>query len=405
MTEKNNYISFFKPSIGEEEIRDVNECLRSGWLTTGKFAKHFESDFAEYMGRDFAVALNSCTAALHLALEAIGLQANDLVLVPTYTFAATAEVVRYFNAVPVLVDSREDDFNIDMEQAAETLKKITAGEAVAGVPKKHNGVKAIIPVHFGGHAVDIDRCIELCGEYDLKLIEDCAHCCPAYYRDENGAWKMVGASADIACYSFYANKTITTGEGGMALTDNREWADKMRIMSLHGISKDAWKRFSREGSWHYDITAPGFKYNMTDIAAAIGVNQLKKADFFHSERRRIATEFSKKLADIPGITLPLEQKDVKHSWHLYLIRVDEQICGISRNTFIEKLTEDGIGTSVHYIPLHMHSYYVENYGYKPEDFPVARKLYVQAISLPIYPGLSDKEIDRICEAVSQKFEK
>ena len=401
MTEKNNYIPFFKPSIGEEEIRDVNECLRSGWLTTGKFAKQFENDFSEYMGADFAVALNSCTAALHLALEAIDLKENDLVLVPTYTFAATAEVVRYFNAVPVLVDSGEIDFNMDMEHAAEILQKIAAGEAVTGVPEKHNGVKAMIPVHFGGQAIDVNRCVELCRQYDLKLIEDCAHCCPAHYKDSNGNWQMVGASADIACYSFYANKTITTGEGGMACTDNEEWADRMRVMSLHGISKDAWKRFSREGSWYYEITAPGFKYNMPDIAAAIGVNQLKKADAFYAERKRIAELFSKNMADIPGIILPAERVDVKHSWHLYLIRVDQEVCGISRNTFIEKMTEAGVGTSVHYIPLHMHPYYIENYGYKPEDFPVAYKLYEQVISLPIYPGLTDAEIDYICETVLQ----
>ena len=402
MTIETDYIPFFKPSIGEEEVRDVNECLRSGWLTTGKYAKQFEQDFAGYMGRKFGVALNSCTAALHLSLEAIGLKEGDLVLVPTYTFAATAEVVRYFNAVPVLVDAGELDFNMDMEKAAGILDRITLGQPVCGVPQKHNGVKAMIPVHFGGQAVDVNRCLELCRKYKLKLIEDCAHCCPAHYLDADGNWQMVGSSADIACYSFYANKTITTGEGGMALTDNEEWADRMRVMSLHGISKDAWKRFTREGSWYYEITAPGFKYNMPDVAAAIGGNQLQKADAFYAERKRIAGIFSQKLAGIPGVILPVEREDVRHSWHLYVIRIDQDICGIGRNDFINKLTESGIGTSVHYTPLHMHPYYVENFGFKPSDFPAAYKLSQQVISLPIYPGLTGAEIDRVCDTV-RKF--
>lgn len=399
MTDESEYISFFKPTIGDAEIRDVNECLRSGWLTTGKFARKFEADFAEFMGADYGVAVNSCTAALHLALEAIGLKANDLVLVPTYTFAATAEVVRYFNAIPVLVDCRESDFNMDMELAGIILDKIGKGQSVPGVPKNHNGVKAMIPVHFGGQAVDVHHCKDLCREYDLKLIEDCAHCCPAHYKDENGKWQMVGNSADIACFSFYANKTITTGEGGMALTDNEEWADRMRIMALHGISKDAWKRFSREGSWYYEITAPGFKYNMPDTAAAIGVNQLQKANDFYVERKRIAAIFTEKMSDIPGVVLPVERDDVKHSWHLYVIRVVEDVIGVSRNSFIEHLNNAGIGTSVHYLPLHMHPYYRENYAYKPDDFPVAQKLFNQVISLPIYPGLSASDIEHICGTV------
>jgi dTDP-4-amino-4,6-dideoxygalactose transaminase len=395
------YIPFFKPSIGDEEIRDVTECLKSGWLTTGKFAKQFESDFAEYIGAEHAVALNSCTAALHLALEAVGLKEGELVIVPTMTFAATAEVVRYFNAIPVLVDCNESDFCMDMDKAEEILEKITSGKHVKGVPVDHKGLKAIIPVHYGGQAVDVNKCLELCRKYNLKLIEDCAHCCPAYYKDSEGEWQMVGSSADIACYSFYANKTITTGEGGMATTDNEEYADRMRVMSLHGISKDAWKRFSKEGSWYYEIVAPGFKYNMPDTAAAIGVNQLKKADAFHAERKRIAEQFSKLLSDIPGITLPIERDDVKHSWHLYVIRIDKDICGISRNEFIEKLNEAEIGTSVHYTPLHLHPYYIEKFGYEPGDFPVASKLFEEIVSLPIYPGLSKEQIERMTSVIKQ----
>ncbi len=399
MNDDSDFISFFKPCIGDEEIADVTECLMSGWLTTGRFAKQFETDFAGYMGGKFAVALNSCTAALHLALEAIGLKEGDLVLVPAYTFAATAEVVRYFNATPVLVDSRESDFNMDMGKARETVVRVLSGDDVVGVPERHNGFKAIIPVHFAGQAVDVPLCVELCREFGLKLIEDCAHCCPARYLDSDGSWKPVGSSADIACYSFYANKTITTGEGGMVLTDNEDWADRMRIMSLHGISKDAWKRFSKEGSWYYEIVSPGYKYNMSDVAAAIGVNQLKKSDSFHLARKRIASEFSERLSGMPGILLPMEREGVEHSWHLYIIRVEEHVCGISRNAFIERLRDAGIGASVHYMPLHMHPYYVEKYGYVPDSFPVARKLYEGAVSLPIYPGLSDQAIDKICTEI------
>ena len=243
--------------------------------------------------------------------------------------------------------------------------------------------------------MDIEKCQELCREYNLKLIEDCAHCCPAYYTDSNGKKQMVGSSADIACFSFYANKTITTGEGGMALTDDEELADRMRVMSLHGISKDAWKRFSREGSWYYEIVAPGFKYNMPDTAAAIGVNQLKKADAFFQERKIIAEKYSQALSDIEGIILPVEREGNESSWHLYVIRIDQEICGIRRNDLIDRLSDAEIGTSVHYTPLHMHPYYVERFGYLPDDFPVAKRLYEGMISLPIYPGLSDDDIDRI----------
>ena len=395
----NDYISFFKPTIGDEEIRDVTECLKSGWLTTGKFAKQFEADFAEYMGAKFAVAVNSCTSALHLALEAVGLQEGELVLVPTLTFAATAEVVRYFKAIPVLVDCNESDFCMNMNEAENILERISRGDSVPGVKLGHKGVKAIIPVHYGGQAVDMIKCLELCSQYNLKLVEDCAHCCPAYYRDADGEWKMVGSSADIACYSFYANKTITTGEGGMATTNDEELADRMRVMSLHGISKDAWNRFSKEGSWYYEIVAPGFKYNMPDTAAAIGVNQLKKADAFYEARKSVAAKLTAGLSGIAGITLPVEREDAKHSWHLYVIRIDANICEISRNELIDKLTEANIGSSVHYTPLHMHPYYTEKFDFKPSDFPVATKLFDEIVSLPIYPGLTDDEIARICKTI------
>ncbi len=389
------YISFHRPCIGQEEIDEVIECLKSGWLTTGGRAKKFEEDFSSYVGAKFSVAMNSCTAALHLALEAIGVGEGDLVLVPTMTFAATAEVVRYFNAIPVLVDSHEDDCCIDMSAAREILEKLRKSERVKGVPKKHGLVKAIMPVHFGGRPADIVRCRELCSEYGIRLIEDCAHVCPAFYKNAEDKWVMAGTEADIACFSFYANKTITTGEGGMATTNKQEWADRMRVMSLHGISKDAWKRFTKSGSWFYEIIAPGYKYNITDIAASVGIHQLKKADAFWNERCRIAEKYGRLFDGVEGILTPSEKKGTKSSWHLYGIRVNSKI----RNHLIDILKEKNIGTSVHYIPLHMHPYYRDKYGFKIGDFPISEKLYAESVSLPIYPGLSDEDINTVAESV------
>lgn len=399
MPPKPDYLPFYRPEIGEEEIAEVTACLRSGWLTTGRLAHRLEADFAAWTGAKAAVAVNSCTAALHLALEALGLKADELVLVPTLTFAATAEVVRYFNAIPVLVDVRDEDFNIDLGHAERILDNLAAGRPVPGVPARHGPVRGIIPVHYGGQTVDVLRARALCDRHGLFLVEDCAHCGPAYYRDADGAWTMAGRSADIACYSFYANKTITTGEGGMATTEREDWADRMRIMALHGISRDAWKRFTREGSWYYEIVAPGFKYNLPDTAAAIGVHQLAKADRFWEARRAVVARYHEALADIPGIRLPFERPDARHSWHLYVIRVNERIAGIGRNAVIDGLKAQEIGTSVHYLPLHLHPYYRETYGYRKGHLPVAEAIYEEIVSLPIFPGMTEAETARVCAAL------
>ncbi len=391
----NDFIYYHRPSIGPEEIREVISCLKSGWLTTATRTKQFESNFAKFADARFAVAVNSCTAALHLALEAVGIKEDDLVIVPTMTFAATAEVVRYFNAIPVLVDVNEDDFCIDLDHVEETILKIKSGKKVPGVPKKHNGVKAIIPVHYGGQPYDVNRCRKICKKHDLFLIDDAAHVGPAFYKDERGRWQFAGKEADIACYSFYANKTITTGEGGMATTANQAWADRMRIMSLHGISKDAWKRFTKSGTWYYEIIAPGFKYNMTDIAASLGIHQLKKASRFLAERKKQADAYGKALKQLPGIITPKEKPGTRHSWHLYVIRIDSSITGVHRNEVYERMKDAGIGCSVHYTPLHLHPYYREKYGFRKGDFPVAEKLADQCLSMPIYPGLTEKSFKKI----------
>jgi perosamine synthetase len=385
-------IPFFRPNVAQDEIDEVVDSLKSGWLTTGLKTKRFETEFAAYLGVKHAVALNSATAALHLALEAIGLQRGDAVLVPTMTFAATAEVVRYFDAKPILVDCRESDFNVDIADA-----RRRAAEAV----NRGERLRAIIPVHYGGQIVDMAGVKALARDFDLRVVEDAAHCCPAYYRDSaESPWKPVGSESDVACYSFYANKCITTGEGGMACTADDGLAERIHIMSLHGISKDAWKRFTSEGSWHYEIIAPGFKYNLTDIAASIGLHQLRKADQFLKDRKRVADLYRQLLGKIGEIILPSESPDRIHAWHLFVIRLRLDRLTIDRAQAIQALKQAGIGTSVHWMPLHMHPYYRQTYGYRAEDLPVSAQIYPEIISLPIYPGMSEAEVSGVCAALT-----
>ena len=431
-------IPFYKPSIGAEEINEVVATLKSGWLTTGPRTKQFEREFADYLKHKHAVAVNSCTAALHLALEAIGLKPGQSVIVPTMTFAATAEVVRYFGASPVLADCRVEDFNLDVADAERKIQS---------APATSQSVVAIMPVHYGGQVGDVAGVRSLARRYNLKIIEDAAHCCPAFYREEsreqgesgqkaevsgqwpvvsgpssavrgpisalpssinrqpstlnllNYGWLPVGSSADISCYSFYANKTITTGEGGMACTDNEAYADRMRIMSLHGISRDAWKRYTAEGTWYYEIIAPGFKYNMTDIAAAIGLQQLRKAELFHRRRTELAGRYRELLAEVEELTLPRLQPDRIHSWHLYVIRLRLDRLKIDRAQFIAELHQRGVGTSVHWMPLHMHPYYRDTYGYAPEDLPTSCSLYPEILSLPLYPDMSEGDVGYVCNSI------
>jgi perosamine synthetase len=384
-------VPFFRPNIEQAEIDEVVDTLRNGWLTTGPKTKQFEAEFAKYLQQQHAIAVNSCTAALHLALEAIGLQANQTVVVPTMTFAATAEVVRYFNARPLLVDCRAVDFNLDVADAEHRIEAALAqGEKVV----------AIIPVHYGGQIGDVAGVSRLAQRFGLRVIEDAAHCCPAGYRlDEQAPWQPVGAGAEISCFSFYANKTITTGEGGMACTADDGLADRMRIMSLHGISRDAWKRFTAEGSWYYEIIAPGFKYNLTDIAAAIGLHQVRKADRLHRQRAAWAGYFTRSLAEVEELVLPQAQPNRIHSWHLYVIRLKLERLKIDRGEFIAELKHQGIGASVHWMPLHMHPYYRGKYGYRSEDLPQAAALYPQIISLPLYPDLTEADAAHVCRSI------
>lgn len=373
------FLPFHVPAIGNEEIAAVIEVLKSGWLTTGSRVRDFEQQFARFVGTRHGVAVNSATAALHLALAAVGVGEGDEVIVPTMTFAATSEVVLYLRARPVLVDCRPDTLNIDPAAIAAALTPRT---------------RAIIPVHFAGQPCDSEAILSLARRHDLRVIEDAAHALPAC----DGA-RMIGGIGDITCFSFYATKTITTGEGGMATTDNIEWADKMRMLSLHGISHDAWKRYSAEGSWYYEIMNVGYKYNLTDLAASIGLEQLKKCRGFAAARRRIAEAYNDGFADLAEIRSPVCRAGVQHAWHLYVIQLELERLSIDRREFIEALRQRQIGASVHFIPLHLHPYYRRTFGYQPEDFANATAVYPRIVSLPIYPNMSDDDIDDVITAV------
>lgn len=372
-------LPFHLPLIGEEEIEAVTEVLRSGWLTTGPKVRQFEEEFSQYIGGKHSIAVNSCTAALHLALEASGVKDGDEVILPTLTFAATAEVVLYLRARPVLVDSVPGTLNMD---PAAVLRAIT--------PK----TKAIIPVHFGGHPCDMQPLLDTRSKYGIKLIEDAAHALPAW--SEAG---MVGTTGDITCFSFYSTKTLTTGEGGMAVTDDDQLADRMRIMSLHGISKDAWKRYSATGTWRYEILEAGFKYNLTDIQAALGLVQLNKCDSMRDRRAVIAARYREAFESLETVELLNVESSVQHAWHLFVILIQPDMLSISRDTFINELRERNIGTSVHFIPLHLHPLYQNRFGYRPGQFAVAEHYFERCISLPLYPGMSDEDVDFVIESV------
>ena len=392
-------VPFFRPSITEAEIGDVAACLRSGWLTTGPRVKQFETALARAVGAKHAVALNSGTAALHLAVEALGLRPGQAVLVPTMTFAATAEVVRYLNAVPLLVDCDPVTLNMDVKDAERKIEDLRAGRTPLN-PRLD--VVGVMPVHVGGLMVDMTAAQEFAGRHGLWIVEDAAHAFPAAFRPHPGplpksegqtpAWRRCGQNtAAVTCLSFYANKTITTGEGGMALTDDRQLAERMRQMSLHGLSHDAWKRYAGNSAWDYRIVAPGYKYNLTDIAAAIGNQQLQRAEALRGEREAIARRFRQELQDVDQLELPPDPPDRIHSWHLFPIRLRLDRLTIDRNALIEALRARGVGCSVHWRPLHLHPYYEETFHWKSEHLPAASSVWPRLISLPIFPGMREDE--------------
>ncbi len=381
------FLPFALPEIGEDDIAEVVDTLRSGWVTTGPKAKRFEADFKAFLGDAgddtdglHCIAVNSATAGLHLALEAIGIGPGDEVITTTHTFTATAEVVRYLGADVKLVDIDPATLNIDPALVAAAISPRT---------------KAIIPVHYAGLAADMPAILAIARQHGLKVVEDAAHALPS-----TSAGQRVGTLAsDATVFSFYANKTITTGEGGMLVTRDAALAKRAQVMRLHGMSRDAFDRFTATvPSWYYEIVAPGFKYNLTDIAAALGIHQLKQAHRFAARRAAIAAQYNAAFADLPVITAPVAAAGELHPWHLYVLRLLPG-AGIGRDAFIERLFALGIGCSVHYIPLHLQPYWRDRYALRAEDFPASQRAYEQMLSLPVYSRMGDADVARVVAAV------
>jgi perosamine synthetase len=393
-------VPFFRPAIGEEEINEVVNCLRSGWLTSGPTTKRFETEFAAAVGGKHAVALNSATASLHLAADALGLQAGQAVLVPTMTFAATAEIVRYLGGIPILVDCDPVTGNMDLADAERKLALLKAGKIPAAQGQTPE-VVGIIPVHVGGLIMNMQEVQAFADRYKLWVVEDAAHAFPAAWRPSaDKPWQRCGeGTSAVACFSFYANKTITTGEGGMAVTDDQKLADRIRMMSLHGLSHDAWGRYSGGGSWDYRIVEAGYKYNLTDVAAAIGVHQLAKGESMRVERELLAAWYRDALAGVDAIEMPGVPENRIHSWHLFPIRLKLDRLKIDRNAFFAAMREAGVGCSVHWRPLHLHPYYSERFGWTPDLFPVATSLWERSISLPLFPGMRGDEREYVAQVV------
>ena len=395
-------VPFFRPHVGDEEINEVVSTLRSGWLTTGPKVKAFEREFANAVNANHAVALNSCTAALHLAVDAIGLREGEAVLIPTMTFAATAEIILYKKAVPVLVDCDPVTGNMDLADAERKIGELQR-RCLPYLRGRDLKVVGMIPVHVGGYMMNVDELKAFARTHDLWIIEDAAHAFPAAWRANSGdRWQFCGDdTALVTCFSFYANKTITTGEGGMAVTSNKALADKIRLMSLHGLSHDAWGRFSGAGNWDYQIVQPGYKYNMTDIAAAIGCHQLTRAEEMRKQREAVAEFYLSSFAAVNEISLPVNDEDRINSWHLFPIRLKLQNLDIDRNAFIEKLKNRGVGCSVHWRPLHMHPLYRERLGWNENHFPAATQLWQEIISLPIFSSMTFEEMVHVVETVKE----
>ena len=377
-TRRRDFLPFSPPLVGEEEIREVVDTLRSPWITTGPKTRRFEEEFSAFVRAPGALALNSCTAAMHTALACLGIGPGDEVITTPITFAATANVIEHVGARPVLVDVEPDTLNIDPVRVAEAITPRT---------------RALLPVHFAGHPVERDVLEALARGSGLALLEDAAHALPASFRGQ-----AIGSGSNPVAFSFYATKNLTTAEGGM-LTASPEFLDDARIMALHGMSRDAWKRYDQGGTWRYEIVAPGFKYNMTDVAAAIGLWQLRKQERFHRRRLEIVEAYTLAFGAEEALEPPVRRAHVEHAWHLYVLRLRPELLRIGRDRFIDELTARNIGTSVHFIPIHLHPYYRKKYGYAPTDFPVAYSNFERLLSLPLHPGLTDQDVSDVIEAV------
>jgi len=375
-----DFLLFHKPFISEEEINEIVDTVRSGWLSMGPKTIRFEEEFTKYIGSNRSIAVNSWTAAGHLTLEAFGIKRGEEVIVPTMTFPATAEIVCYLGAKPVIVDVSEDTLNISLEAIEKAI-----------TPK----TRAIIPVHYGGQPCDMDEILDIAKKYNLRVMEDAAHALPATYKG-----KKIGSISEVTCFSFYATKTLSTGEGGMICTNNEDIADRCTIMRLHGINRDAWKRYSEAGSWYYEVVAPGYKYNFTDLQASLGLPQLKKVDFMWECRKKIAKLYTEAFKDNELIELHTIKTDRDSSWHLYPIRLNLEKLKINRAQFIEELKNLNVGVGVHFMPVHQHLYYKNEFNLEDKNFPVASNIFPRLISLPIYPGMSKEHVNKVINIVS-----
>ncbi|MDI6751578.1 MAG: DegT/DnrJ/EryC1/StrS family aminotransferase [bacterium] len=380
-----DYLLFHQPWLGKEEEREIVDTLRSGWITTGPKTKKFEQEFARYTKAKYALGLNSCTAALHLSLIAAGVKEGDEVITTPITFASTANVIIHQGAKPVFVDVEPDTLNIDPERIEERITKKT---------------KAIIPVHFAGYPADMDRIIEIAQRHNLVVIEDAAHSIEAEYKG-----KKIGSIGDMTCFSFYATKNITTGEGGMLTTNNREWAEKISMLSLHGISRDAWKRYGKDGYKHWDIIYPGYKYNMFDLQAALGLAQLKKIEEFWQTRKKYTQIYREAFEDIPQIQVLSERGDIRHSYHLFVIIVKTEELRADRDTIMNEIQREGVGIGIHFRAVHLHPYYRETFGFKKGMLPNAEYAGERVISLPLYPRMSKEDVQGVISVVKGVIER
>jgi dTDP-4-amino-4,6-dideoxygalactose transaminase len=385
---KMHQVPFHRPCLGIDEEREVLEVLRSGWITTGPKAKRFEQEFAAYVGARRAVAVAHCTGALHLALWALGVGAGDEVITTPFTFTATAEAIAYLGARPVFVDIEPESLNLDPAKVEQLLQ--------SGRLKRP---RVLLPVHFAGQACDMNRLLPTAECYKLKVVEDAAHAAGSAIRLGHRGMVKVGTIGNLTCFSFYATKNITTAEGGMVTTDDDVLADRIVVASLHGMNRDAWKRYDATGSWYYEIDDLGFKYNLSDVHAAIGLAQLKRVDEFQRRRAQIACTYNEAFGAQAALQTPTARADVAHAWHLYVLRLRGERLRIGRDAFVELLRRRGVGVSVHCIPLHLMRVYQVKYGYRPGDFPLAEDAYSRCLSLPIYPAMSERDVNYVIDTV------
>jgi dTDP-4-amino-4,6-dideoxygalactose transaminase len=373
-----SFLLFSPPAIGQEEMDEVADTLRSGWITTGPKTAQFETAFRRRVEAPDALGLNSCTAGLHIGLMALGVRPGDEVITSPMTFCSCANVIEHLGATPRFADVERDTLNLDPIAVEAAVTERT---------------RAILPVHYAGHPADLDALNDVAARHGLAVIEDAAHAIPARYKG-----RMIGSGPNPVAFSFYATKNLTTGEGGM-LTGSPELISRARKLALHGMSRDAWKRYGPGGSWFYEVEEPGFKYNMTDIQAAMGLAQLRKLELFQARRREVVAAYNLGFGDLEALETPVERTEVEHAWHLYVVRLRPGVLSIDRDQFIRELTARNIGTSVHFIPVHLHPYYQQKYGYSPHQFPVAFDAYQRLVSLPLHPMLGDQDVDDVISAV------